>query len=137
MFVSCPCSSAEQNRAPPRPLWERAVSLGEPRVSLAKPGEGYPVGRLDARLAMRAAPARARRGVLAGNGSRVYPTSALNLLGTRAGPSSAGFVARSARRRTGHPSPGFPSPICEGQIGEIRPPPQGGRWGLWPQSEST
>ncbi len=27
-----------------------------------------------------------------------------------------------------HPSPGFPMPICEGQIGEIRPPPQGGRW---------
>src|SRR5262245_4822908 len=31
---------ARQDRTPPRPPWERAVSLGEPKASLAKPGEG-------------------------------------------------------------------------------------------------
>ena len=34
-------SGPAKNSAPPRPLWERAVSLGEP-ASLAEPGEGEP-----------------------------------------------------------------------------------------------
>jgi hypothetical protein len=116
-----------RGQPPPRPLWERAVSLCEPYsrpesyrrdfgvASLAKPGEGVTAGHYDPASSMRAASASARH-ALAG---------------------AAGFASATTHRPAGHPSPGFPSPICEGQIGEIRPLPQGARWRLAPPAAET
>ena len=58
-----------ENRTPPRPLWERAVSLGKPQASLAKRGEGCPAVRwagpmADAGRAREGTPWSCRRGRL-------------------------------------------------------------------------
>jgi hypothetical protein len=39
-FVSSGVGTTLPEKTPPLPLWERALSLGEPKVSLGEKGEG-------------------------------------------------------------------------------------------------